>query len=115
MPGLYQCTRVREVSWHEGDVVRKLRVSAGLTLEGLAELAEVSFTTIGAMEIGKTKEPKQGTIRKLASAFGLTERELRDMVPKQTVRLAQAEPEKKKTEERASVKASKGQKRAVQR
>lgn len=93
--GIYTSTQVREVSWHEGDVVRKLRISAGLKLEQLAELAGMSFTTIAALEIGKTRDPKRDTIDKLATAFGLTGKELRDMVPQQKVRLKQPQPSKR--------------------
>lgn len=85
--GIYTFAPVKDVAWHEGDVVRKLRIAAGLTLEQLAALSSLSFTTIAAMEIGKTREPKRETIAKLALAFGLSERELRDMVPQQAVRL----------------------------
>lgn len=91
---VYPSPSVRTVPWHEGDVIRKLRVAAGLRLEDLAAMTTLSFTTIAALEIGKTREAKRTTIEKIALAFGLTERELRDMVPRQGVRLAQAEPQK---------------------
>jgi transcriptional regulator with XRE-family HTH domain len=78
---------VREVAWHEGDVVRKLRGAAGWTLKELEERSGVHFSVIHGLEIGTTKEPKRATLTKLAEAFGLTPRELSDLVPTRPVRL----------------------------
>lgn len=99
---VYPSRPVREVAWHEGDVVRKLRISAGLRLEDLARLAGMSFTTIAALELGKTRDPKRATIDKIALAFGLTERELREMVPGGRVRLKQPIPKKGAFEKRVA-------------
>jgi transcriptional regulator with XRE-family HTH domain len=72
---------VTTVRWHEGDVVRKLRATLGWKLEHLARVSTVSLQVIHKLEIGKTKEPKRSTLKKLAKAFGLTDRQLLDAVP----------------------------------
>lgn len=78
----------REVAWHEGDVVRKLRSAAHWTLEELAERAGLNLTVIHDLEAGRTKEAKLKTRTKIAQAFGLTVREFEDLVPTQPVRLS---------------------------
>lgn len=78
---------VREADWTEGDVVRKLRLVAGWKLKHLAKYSGVSLTMIHELEMGKTKEAKRATLTRIAAAFGLTLRDLLDLVPKQPVRL----------------------------
>lgn len=74
--------------WRVGDVIRKLRLEAGgWKLEQLAAVAGMDKQVISRIELGKTKEPKTTTLRKIASAFGLSVRELEDMVPGADVRL----------------------------
>jgi transcriptional regulator with XRE-family HTH domain len=68
--------------WHEGDVLRKLRGAAGMTLEGLAEKSGLDLQTIHRIEIGQTKEPKRKTLTQLAAVFGLTAREFDDAIPR---------------------------------
>lgn len=77
---------VEERPWTVGDVIRKLRVEAGWTLEPLARAIGSNVTVISRIELGKTREPKRATLQKIASAFGLTARDLEDMVPPGTVR-----------------------------
>ncbi len=71
------------MSWHEGDVIRKVRTLLGWTLEDLAEVSGVNFTVINRIELGKTKEPKRATLAKIARAFGWTPRQIFDAVPTQ--------------------------------
>jgi len=78
---------VREVAWHEGDVVRKLRAAAGWTLNDLETRSGVGFAVIHKLESGRTKEAKRATLEKLAAAFGLTARDLLDLVPSTPIRL----------------------------
>lgn len=76
-----------EAPWRIGDVIRKLRREAELSLEQLADRAGIpSYSTIFKLERGLTKEPKRSTLRKIAAVFGLTLRELEDLVPQQPVR-----------------------------
>lgn len=77
---------VREAAWHLGDVIRKLRAAADLTLHELADQSGVNISVIHDLEIGRTKEAKRATLDKLASAFSLTARELEDLIPSQPVR-----------------------------
>lgn len=70
------------VPWDERDVLRKLRAAAGWDLKLLAEKSDLDPQTIHRIESGKTKEPKRSTLRKLAQAFALTEREFEDAVPR---------------------------------
>ena len=86
---------VREVAWHEGDVVRKLRQATGWGLKELGERSGVDFTTIHNIEMGHTKEPKRGTLERLARAFGLTWRDIADLVPSQAVRLDVPAPQQR--------------------
>lgn len=65
--------------------MRKLRLIYSCNLEELAQLSGVSFTTISKLELGKTKEPKRDTIRKLAEAFGMTTTQFMAAIPPQTI------------------------------
>lgn len=77
---------VEQRPWTVGDVIRKLRVEAGWTLEPLAKAIGSNVTVISRIELGKTREPKRATLQKIAGAFGLTARDLEDMVPAGVVR-----------------------------
>lgn len=74
------------MTWHEGDVVRKLRQVLGWRLKDLKKLTGLNISVIHDLEVGTTKEAKRATLIKLAAAFGLTLRELQDQVPLQAVR-----------------------------
>lgn len=50
----------------------KLRKEKGFTQEGLARKADISYHTIVKLESGGIKNPKVGTILKLAGALGIT-------------------------------------------
>lgn len=50
----------------------KLRKEKGLTQEGLARKANISYHTIIKLESGGIKNPKAETILKLAEALGIT-------------------------------------------
>ena len=53
-----------------GHKLRLLRVSAGFSLEKLAEKAELSVSFLGSVERG-TKEPSLSTLKKLSAALGV--------------------------------------------
>lgn len=69
--------------WHEGDVVRKLRTSAGMTLEQLSRVSGVSVQVINRLETGRTRDPKTATLTRLAQALNptWTANDLRNAVP----------------------------------
>src|SRR5262245_58979113 len=67
--------------WHEGDVVRKLRASVNWTLRELASISGVNKQVIHRLESGQTRDPKTATLERIADAFGITSRELRNAVP----------------------------------
>lgn len=69
------------VQWHEGDVVRKLRAVVGWKLKDLSAASGVGIQVIHRLEAGKTKEAERDTLIRLATAFGLTWRQLVDAVP----------------------------------
>lgn len=73
------------LKWHEGDVIRKLRSDCGLTLQELAGLAGVSFTTINRIELAETKEPKRSTLLSLSQVFGIKPSELAEAIPLATI------------------------------
>jgi tetratricopeptide (TPR) repeat protein/transcriptional regulator with XRE-family HTH domain len=54
-----------------GGIVVAHRRRLGLTQEGLAERAGLSVRTIRMLESGRTRAPRQGSVRLLAEAFGL--------------------------------------------
>lgn len=58
-----------------GELLRRSRSRSGLTQEELAERAEISPRTIGDLERGAQTRPHAGTVRRLADALGLPERE----------------------------------------
>ncbi|MFC9336972.1 ATP-binding protein [Streptomyces sp. NPDC057020] len=60
-----------------GVLLRRLRVEASLTLEGLAEASGVSVRGIGDLERGRVATPQRRTVAALADGLGLgrTERE----------------------------------------
>jgi predicted ATPase/transcriptional regulator with XRE-family HTH domain len=54
-----------------GELLRRLRVGASLTQEGLAERARLSADTIAALERGRRRAPRLSTVGELADALGL--------------------------------------------
>lgn len=54
-----------------GDLLRSLRMAAGLTQEELAEAARVSYRSISDLERGVSRFPRRDTARLLADALGL--------------------------------------------
>ncbi len=55
-----------------GDLVRSERRRLGLSQEELAEQTGIGVRSIGKIEAGRSANPRPGTVRKLADAFGLT-------------------------------------------
>ena len=55
-----------------GSVLRRFRLAAGLTQEGLAEQARVSATGVAALEAGRSRRPRLTTVSLLADALALT-------------------------------------------
>ncbi|MEW6282289.1 MAG: helix-turn-helix transcriptional regulator [Candidatus Eremiobacterota bacterium] len=58
-----------------GKQIRTVRQSRAMTMERLAELAQLSTTYVGEVERG-VKEPSVTTLLKLATAMGVTLRDL---------------------------------------
>jgi predicted ATPase/DNA-binding XRE family transcriptional regulator len=56
-----------------GALLRKLRVSANLSQEALAEAAQISISAIGSYERGIHSAPHRDTVGRLADALGLTQ------------------------------------------
>ena len=61
-----------------GSVLRRLRMTAGLSQEALAERAGISADAVAALERGRRRAPRADTFRRIAAALGLrdAEREL---------------------------------------
>ena len=55
-----------------GSVVRRLRLRAGLTQEGLADRSGVSVRTIRGLETGHRRNPQLASLVQLADALGLS-------------------------------------------
>src|SRR5919112_983827 len=58
-----------------GTMLRELRVAAGLTQEELASRAGLTAKAVSALERGERKRPYPHTVRALAEALGLSERD----------------------------------------
>lgn len=63
-----------------GDVLRRLRVQAGLTQEELAERSGVSVRTIRGLETGTRSNPRMTTVQELAKALPLRPREREELL-----------------------------------
>ncbi|MEV7677043.1 helix-turn-helix domain-containing protein [Streptomyces sp. NPDC088341] len=63
-----------------GDVLRRLRVGAGLTQEQLAERSGVSVRTIRGLETGGRPNPRMTTVQELAEALPLRPREHEELL-----------------------------------
>jgi transcriptional regulator with XRE-family HTH domain len=63
--------------------LRRLR---GVTVEVLADEAELPASVIRRLEQGITKQPDQDTIRKLARVFGYSAGEFIDAVPNAVIK-----------------------------
>src|SRR5262245_61212031 len=53
------------------DLLRRLRLAAGMTQESLAQVAGVSVDAVGTLERGTRQTPRADTARLLADALGL--------------------------------------------
>lgn len=63
-----------------GARLRRLRETAGLTQEGLAERAGLSVQAIGALERGDRRRPHPHTLQAIAGALGLDESERAELM-----------------------------------
>jgi len=52
-----------------GKNIKKLRLQKGLTQDQLARRANIPFTTLNKIEIGIAKQPRIGTVNKIAKAL----------------------------------------------
>jgi transcriptional regulator with XRE-family HTH domain len=59
-----------------GERIRAARKAAGLTQEELARRASMSLNGLALLEQGERTDPHYSTLRKLASALGMTVAEL---------------------------------------
>lgn len=72
---------MRSIQWHVGDVIRKLRLERGWTQTDLGDAAGgIRKMAIIAIE-ANTSDPRQSTVRALATALGVTLDELYALVP----------------------------------
>src|SRR5918911_2080712 len=56
-----------------GELLRRYRTAAGVTQEELAERAGITAKAVGALERGERRQPWPETVRRLATALGLSE------------------------------------------
>ena len=54
---------------HVGEAIRFYRKRAGITQAELARRAEIAPTSIVRLETGEVRQPRYGTLMKLARAF----------------------------------------------
>jgi len=60
-----------------GKFVKESREKVGIeTREELSRLSKISAPTLFRIEVGKTREPSLNTLRKLATALGISEEEI---------------------------------------
>jgi transcriptional regulator with XRE-family HTH domain len=55
----------------DGDKLRELRLQAGLSQEGLAQRAHMSYRTVFRLESGETKTVRELTLIALANTLGV--------------------------------------------
>src|ERR1700761_4904500 len=55
-----------------GELLRRLRISASLTQEALAEQCRISPATVAAIEQGRRNAPRLSTVRLIAEALDLS-------------------------------------------
>jgi transcriptional regulator with XRE-family HTH domain len=60
-------------------VLRRLRVDRGLSQESLAHRADISYTTLAKIELGRSA-PAWATVRAIAQVLGVTMGELGDAI-----------------------------------
>ncbi|MGN6407490.1 MAG: helix-turn-helix domain-containing protein, partial [Curtobacterium sp.] len=56
----------------DGELLRRLRTAAGLTLADLAAAAHVGVRTLSDIERGVARRPQRATIEAIASALAVT-------------------------------------------
>jgi transcriptional regulator with XRE-family HTH domain len=56
---------------HIGEAIRFYRMRAGITQEELARRAEIAPTSVVRLETGEVRQPRYGTLMKLAGALGV--------------------------------------------
>lgn len=59
------------LSWHIGDVLRKVREARGLTRKELADIVKIRQNTLGDLERGMSNF-EQGTLQRVAIALNVT-------------------------------------------
>jgi tetratricopeptide (TPR) repeat protein/DNA-binding XRE family transcriptional regulator len=63
-----------------GSWLRRQRAAAGLTQEDLAERSGVTARTIGNLERGRAGKPYPGSIRRVATALGLSQAQIDELI-----------------------------------
>lgn len=66
------------VSSDFGNLLRRLRLAAGLSQEALAESAQMSINGIGALERGSRRKPQRKTVELLARSLMLSDGQRRE-------------------------------------
>lgn len=59
-----------------GDNIKKLRLQKDLSQDKLARLADIAFPTLTKIESGETPNPTIDTVKKIATALGVSIDEL---------------------------------------
>lgn len=85
---------VPKVGWREAHVIMALRVECGWLAKDLAQRAGLNPSIIYRLEDGRVKHPTTETLEKIARAFGVTVREIRNAVPVEPMQFATALPAK---------------------
>src|SRR4029079_4225591 len=75
-----------------GDHLRRLRTTAGLTQEELAERAGLTAAGVSALERGHRRRPYPHTVRAIASALALTDAERPTLFVSRGAHLRTVEP-----------------------
>src|SRR5690242_3717047 len=75
-----------------GERLRRYREGAALSQEALAERAGLTATAISALERGERRRPYPNTVRALADALGLDERERAELAAAVPPRRAPSNP-----------------------
>lgn len=84
------------MGWREAHVIHALRIECGWQVKELAKRAGLGTSVIYRLEDGRVLNPTPQTLAKLATAFGVTVKEIRNAVPSEPIKVAMPLPIKAK-------------------
>lgn len=92
---------VPTLDWRIADVIHALMIAFGWQATDLAKRADnMNPSVLYRLLDGRTKNPSEPTLKKLAKAFGISDLEIRNAVPTQPIRISVVIPERRQHHQR---------------